>query len=293
LKIVLFGGQGQLGWELQRSLAPLGDLRAVDRDVLDLADREGLARFLKAESPGLIVNASAYTAVDQAEREPDLANQINQQAPALMAEAACALKAGFIHFSTDYVFNGELGRPYVESDEPDPLNAYGNSKLLGERAVLQAGGAGLILRTAWVYSMRTASFVTKVMAWARREAELRIVTDQISNPTWARMLAETTALLAARAGADVYGFFERHAGLYHLAGRGYASRFEWAEKILAADPKRDEHRARLVQPASTSEFPAPARRPFFSALDCTLFEETFALCLPGWERALEMALESG
>jgi dTDP-4-dehydrorhamnose reductase len=291
LKIVLFGNRGQLGWELCRSLAPLGELAAVDRNELDLQDAAALERFLHEQAPQVIVNASAYTAVDRAEEESEIAFSINERAPAVMARAAGKLNAGLIHFSTDYVFDGMLGRPYLESDSPHPLNRYGESKLAGERAIQDAGGACLIFRTAWVYSQRGDSFVTKVLAWGRQNQELRVVEDQISNPTWARMLAETTALVLARAGVDVHGFIKQHAGLYHLAGRGYASRFKWAERILEADPKRDEQVVRSIQPARTDEFPAPARRPLFSALECTHFEKTFGLRLPEWEWSMKLAME--
>ena len=291
MKIVLFGKYGQLGWELCRTLAPLGEVTAIDRDDLDLQNTTALENFLRAEKPQVMVNASAYTAVDRAEQEEGLAFQINERAPGVMAEMACTLRAAMIHFSTDYVFDGRLGRPYVESDAPNPLNVYGRSKLAGEQAVQQAGAAALIFRTAWVYSLRGDSFVTKILEWARTNPELRVVDDQVSNPTWARMLAETTALVLARAGMDVHAYCEARRGLYHLAGSGFASRFEWAKQILEADPNRSRQLVRSIQPARTDEFPAPAVRPLFSALDCSHFEKTFDLRLPPWEQAFLRAME--
>ena len=269
---------------------PLGELCAVDREELDLHNLGALDVFLRDQRPQVIFNASAYTAVDHAESEQELAFQINELAPRLMAETARSLRAAFIHISTDYVFDGELGRPYLESDATHPLNTYGRSKLAGEQAVQKTGGAYFIFRTAWVYSLRGDSFVTKVLAWARKNTELRIVDDQISNPTWARSLAETLAILLERSRDGIYEFVEQNAGLYHLAGRGVASRFEWAQQILASDPKRGEQLIHTLLPASTAEFPTPARRPLLSALDCTFFETKFGISLADWRQSLKLAL---
>lgn len=293
MKILLLGNTGQLGWELERALAPLGELTAIDYPALNLADEAGTRQWLRRIAPQVIVNATAYTAVDKAESEPDksLANAINARGPEILAEEAAALHAALIHYSTDYVFDGEKGSPYVESDAPRPLGVYGHSKLAGEQAIQQVGGAFLILRTAWVYSMRRDSFVTKALQWARQQQTLKLVTDQISNPTWARALAEITALLLARAGANPAPWLAERAGVYHLAGDGYASRCEWGRAILQLYPRRAELTAQEVLPALSSEFPAPARRPLFSALDCTKFTQTFALRLPAWQEALRLAME--
>ena len=292
MKILLFGKNGQVGWELQRTLAPLGEVCAVDREELDLQDLSALEKFTREQRPQVIVNASAYTAVDRAEQEQELAFQINEHAPRVMAEVARSLRAPFIHFSTDYVFDGELGRPYVEDDATNPLSVYGHSKLAGEQAIQQVDGTYLILRTAWVYSLRGDSFLRKVMEWARAHPTLKIVSDQISNPTWARFLAETVSLLIAKSGNDPSPYFQERSGTYHLAGSGYASRFEWAQEILTLDPKREEQIVRELQPALTSEFPTPAKRPLFSALDCTEFERVFGLGLPNWKQGLALAFES-
>ena len=293
MKIVLFGGKlGQLGWELRRTLAPLGEVVAVDRDDLDLRDASALTAFLREQAPQLIVNASAYTAVDRAETERDLAFAINEQAPRVMAESARALGAGLIHYSTDYVFDGTLGRPYVEDDTTNPLSIYGRSKLGGEQAIQAAGCAHLIFRTAWVFSTRGDSFITKTLQWARQKTELRVVDDQVSNPTWARMLAEATSMLLAQGAGDVPAYVGEKSGLYHLAGWGFASRYEWAQQILANDPKRTEQLVQILRPARTDEFPAPAERPLFSALDCSYFERTFGLRLPPWQEALQRCMEN-
>jgi dTDP-4-dehydrorhamnose reductase len=293
MKILLLGNTGQLGWELQRSLATLGELRATDYPELNLANPAGTSRLIREIQPQLIVNATAYTAVDQAENERDLAMAINAQGPALLAEEAHALGAALIHYSTDYVFDGEKGAPYVETDQPAPLGVYGESKLVGERAVQHAGGAYLILRTSWVYSLRRDSFVTKVLKWSRQQPTLKLVSDQIGNPTWSRMLAEVTGQLIAKTGKDLIGWMSERSGLYHLAGWGFASRLEWGKQILTLDRNKEEQVTEQVIPTRTDEFPTPAQRPLFSALNCNLFEDTFGLRLPSWQQALGMAMDSG
>lgn len=236
------------------------------------------------------MNASAYTAVDRAEQEQELAFQVNGRAPELMANLALELKAAFIHVSTDYVFDGMLGRPYVETDRPNPLNIYGKSKLSGEQSVQSIGGAYLIFRTSWVYSMTGNSFVNKILEWARKNPNLRVVDDQVGNPTWARSLAEMIGQLLEKADNSPFDYFEKYAGVYHLAGRGYISRFDMAKEIIRLASIREPGLISSLQPARTSEFPAPAERPLFSALDCTHFESTFGLRLPEWQSALEHAM---
>ena len=291
MKIVLFGKNGQVGWELQRILPSLGQVVALDYDDLDLIDQKALQTRLHDLKPDLIVNASAYTAVDKAETERDLAMKVNGVAPGIMAEAARRSSAMLVHYSTDYVFDGAKGSPYVETDIPNPLNVYGESKLAGEKAVQQAADAYLILRTSWVYSTRMQSgFVKKVLTWARQYETLRIVDDQTGCPTWARMLAETTALLVAKAGDRPVEYFKSNRGIYHLAGKGSASRHKWAQTILAYDPQREEQRVNHLEPASSAEFPTPAVRPAYSVLDCTLFENTFGFYIPDWEESLALAM---
>lgn len=292
MMILLLGKHGQLGWELRRTLPPLGEVQAVDYEDLDLADADAIRRVVRRVRPHLIVNASAYTAVDRAESEPSLAQAINARAPGILAEEAAALACPLIHFSTDYVFDGSLGRDYIESDPPSPLGVYGQSKLEGERLIQSVGGVYLILRTSWVYSLRRDSFVTKVLAWARQQPSLRLVTDQVGSPTWARMLAEVTAQLLAKAGSRPAAWLKERRGLYHLAGSGSASRMEWARAILELDPLREQQVARQLVPALTADFPTPARRPLHSALDCSLFARTFGLRLPPWQAALRLAMEA-
>jgi dTDP-4-dehydrorhamnose reductase len=287
MRILLLGNTGQLGWELQRCLQPLGEVRGLDYPEIDLATPESLREIIRTNRPEVIVNATAYTAVDLAESKSDLAHAINAKASAVLAEETKTLNAALIHYSTDYVFDGTKGGPYVESDTVNPLNVYGSSKLAGEQAIQSVGGMYLILRTAWVYSLRRDSFVTKALQWARQNETLRLVDDQVSNPTWARMLAEVTAQILARGG----DYIRERAGLYHLAGDGFASRLEWARLILELDPKRHEQKVKEIQPAPTSDFPTAAQRPLFSALNCDLFASTFGLHLPAWEAALRLAMQ--
>jgi dTDP-4-dehydrorhamnose reductase len=208
-----------------------------------------------------------------------------------MAEEARELGATLIHYSTDYVFDGTQGSAYTENDRTNPLGVYGQSKLAGEQAIQAIGGIFLILRTSWVYSMRRDSFVSKVLEWSRRQTTMRVVQDQVSNPTWCRMLAEITSQVLGMAGEHSSAWLGERSGLYHLAGWGYASRFEWAQAILANDPKREEQAILELLPALTSEFPTPAQRPLFSALNCNRFFDTFGLKLPAWQDALRLAME--
>ncbi len=290
LRILLIGRSGQLGWELQRCLAPLGEVVTYDYPEIDLAKPASLPEFVRGVHPQVIVNAAAYTNVDKAESEAELARQINSVSPGVLAEEARRLGAAFIHYSTDYVFDGCKGAPYTESDVPHPLNVYGQTKLEGEQAVQAAGGAYLILRTSWVYSLRQGGFVTKVLQWAREQETLRIVDDQISSPTWARMLAEATALIIAQGRDDPVGYLQEKTGLYHLAGSGACSRYEWAQAILELDPKKSEQKVRQLLPAKSSAFPTPAERPLVSVLECGKFEKTFGLLMPRWRGALAMML---
>jgi dTDP-4-dehydrorhamnose reductase len=292
MKMLLLGNLGQLGWELHRSLQQLGDLVALDYPEIDMAFPAGIRAILRELHPDVIVNATAYTNVDKAETEPELALAINGIAPGVLAEEAHKLDAFFLHYSTDYIFDGKKGAPYLETDHPDPLNVYGKTKLAGEEAIRSVGGKYLIFRTAWVYSLRKESFVPKVLGWARKNESLRVVDDQISNPTWARMLAECTVQVLAGGGDNIPDNLEKHIGIYHLAGDGYTSRYEWAKKILLLDPSAHEQVTRELIPVPSNEFPTPAKRPLFSALDCTKFKKTFGIQFPIWELSLEKAMRS-
>jgi len=286
MKILLFGALGQLGTELQGALSPHGEIFPFDIHNLDLENIAEVRETIRSIRPDVIVNASAYTAVDQAESEADKAFKVNGEIPGLFAEEAAKLNSFLIHYSTDYVFDGMKGAPYVEQDRTNPLGVYGKSKLAGENAIQSGAANYLILRTSWVYSRNRNSFVTKVLEWARKQERLNIVSDQVSNPTWARTLADVTAQLLGK-GLD--SLIERR-GLYHVAGDGYASRLDWAKKIVELDPNKQEQKVQEIMPARTSDFPTPAQRPLFSALDCSRFQSPFDIRLPKWEDALQRAM---
>jgi dTDP-4-dehydrorhamnose reductase len=296
MKILLLGKNGQLGWELQRCLPTIGEILSLDYPEIDLSTPVGfdhLRQVIGDFRPSILINATAYTAVDHAESAPGIAYAVNAQAPAVMAEEARRLGAFLLHYSTDYVFDGKKGSPYTEQDIPNPLNVYGKSKLEGEQAIQAVTDLpAMILRTTWVYTTRASSFVTKVLEWSRSQKVLRLVSDQVSGPTWARLLAEASAQVLAMAIAqpDPRAWLDERCGLYHLGGDGYASRLEWGTEILRLDPHNEEQTVTEIQPALTSDFPSPAERPLFSALNCTHFSEVFGLRLPPWQAALSLAM---
>ncbi|MFC2055511.1 dTDP-4-dehydrorhamnose reductase [Chloroflexota bacterium] len=292
MRILLLGKCGQLGWELHRTLQPLGEVIALDYPEIDLTSPDSIRATVQKSQPELIINAAAYTDVERAEREPEIAMAVNGNAPGLLAEQAQALCAGLIHYSTDYVFDGKNCSPYVETDKPNPINVYGRSKLEGERSVSQVNGSYLIFRTSWVYSLRGVSFVTKVLSWAREQETLRIVEDQIGSPTWARMLAEITAQLILKGGDEPLHFIEDKKGIFHLAGSGTASRLDWVRAILQYDPNQENQMTRRVLPVKSKDFPDTAKRPPFSALNCNHFFDIFDLRLPEWKNTLRLALDS-
>ncbi len=288
MKLLLIGKTGQLGWELRRSCMTFGEIVAVDYPEVDLADIKGLRELIRTVKPDILLNPAAYTAVDKAESEFELARLVNGVAPGVMAEEMKKLGGALIHYSTDYVFDGDKGSSYNEQDTPNPINAYGATKLEGEQQVAAAGGTFLTLRTSWVYSLRQGGFVNKVLGWARQQEVMRIVDDQIGSPTWARMLAQASAQVLAQGGKDVLGYLQQHSGLYHLAGAGAASRYEWAKAVIEFDPKKEEQMVKQILPAKSSEFSNPAKRPVYSALECSLFEATFGIYLPEWKVSISL-----
>lgn len=286
---MLTGKNGQVGWELQRALAPLGDVVALDRSQLDLANPDQIREQVREIKPGLIVNAAAYTAVDRAEEEPELAMAINGIAPGILAEEAKRSGAGIIHYSTDYVFDGVKTAPYTEDDTPNPINEYGRSKLAGELAIQAAGAPYLILRTSWVYGMRGKNFLLTILRLAREREELRIVDDQIGAPTWSRMIAGTTARILS-AGTL---FLADINGVYHLTASGSTSWYGFAKAILALDPNPTEQVCKQIRPIPTAAYPTLARRPVYSVLSNDKLKAAFGLVLPDWEQGLKSALEGG
>ena len=292
MKILLLGNTGQLGWELNRTLITLGDLVTLDYPQIDMADTDQIRSIVRKYEPDLIVNTTAYTDVDKAESEPELAMAINGTGPGVLAEEANRLGGALIHYSTDYVFDGTKGEPYTEEDQPNPLNVYGETKLVGEQAVQSVGGAYLIFRTSWVYSLRRPCFVTKVLEWARQHETLRIVDDQISSPTWARSLAEMTTFVLAQGNNNIVDFISTHSGLYHLSAGGFCSRFQWAQAIMAHDLGNEYQMVKQLLPAKSKEFPTPAVRPTQSTLSCKKFENVFKVQPPNWRLVLDLALSS-
>lgn len=288
-KILQIGTNGQVGWELLRTCAPLGEIVALDYPDVDLSDADGLRSLVADVKPNIIINAAAYTNVDKAESEIEKARSINAIGPGVLAEEAKKINAVLVHYSTDYVFDGSKGSAYIETDRTNPLNVYGQTKLEGEQAIAAAGCTNLVLRTSWVYSMRAGGFVTKVLHWARSQEVMRVVDDQISSPTSARFLAEVTAIILAQGRDDVRGYLQEKGGLYHCTGGGACSRYEWAKTILELDPHKEEQVVRNLLPAKSSEFPTPANRPMVSVLNTDKILHLDLIC-PRWDNDLAQAM---
>ncbi len=289
-KILLTGKNGQVGWELQRTLAPLGQVIALDADELDLADAAAIRRKVREIAPHIIVNPAAHTAVDKAESEPDLAMAINGVAPGVFAEEAKKLGAFLIHYSTDYVFDGTKNGAYVEDDAPNPLGVYGKSKLAGEQAIRAAGCNHLILRTSWVYGARGKNFLLTMLRLAKERSELRIVDDQVGAPTWCRSLAEITAQILAQLHAPgvAQEDMARVSGTYHLTSAAGVSWCGFAAEII---------RQAAIQPApklipiSSHEYPTPAVRPMNSILSNEKLLRTFGLQAGSWQDNLRLCMQ--
>jgi dTDP-4-dehydrorhamnose reductase len=285
--ILLAGPTGQVGQELVRVLAPLGPVTALTRREMDLRSPDSIRNAVRGAAPEIIVNAAGYTTVDKAEMEPDLAMQVNGVAPGVMAEEARRADALLVHYSTDYVFDGTHAQPYVEDDAPNPLNVYGRTKLAGERAVAAVGGAHLILRTSWIYGMRTPNFVLTMLKLARERPELAVVTNQIGSPTWARALAEATADILRHAGRA-----RGAAGIYHLSASGHTSRFNFARRILeiAREIPGGAAGAPILRPITATEFPLPAVRPLNVATSKDKVARVFGIRMAPWETLLRAFL---
>ncbi len=286
MKILLLGASGQVGHELRGPLSTFADVVACGHAELDLGDLDAVRALVARVGPDVVVNTVAYNEVDRAEADPAGARRLNAEAVAVLGEEAKARGFGLVTFSTDFVFDGESDRPYRETDEPRPLSAYGASKLEGERALAAIDAPALVFRTAWVWSLRRKSFVSAILKLARERDALKVVDDQIGSPTSARDLAVAVALILFDARRDPRAFFAEHRGVHHLAGSGAASRHDLAVAALELDPRRDEHRARTVEPVPSSAFPTPARRPLRAALDCAQARARFGVELPHWRDAL-------
>jgi dTDP-4-dehydrorhamnose reductase len=290
MKILVTGKSGQVGYELERSLQSLGEIIAVDRSQMDLSDLGQVRDVIRAVKPNLIINAVAYTAVDKAESEPELAMRINAEAPGVMAEEAKKLGAAMIHYSTDYVFDGKKSSPYLEADATCPINVYGATKLAGERAIQNINIPHLILRTSWVYGMRGKNFLLTILRLANEREELGIVSDQYGAPTWCRTIADLTGYVVSQSQIKRWNQEDWHnnSGVYHLTAQGQTTWFEFTKAIL----KNTENLKDLkVKPIKTVDYPLPAKRPEYSVLSSEKFIGRFCT-IPEWESALKLCVVS-
>ncbi|MGA7180195.1 MAG: dTDP-4-dehydrorhamnose reductase [Thiobacillaceae bacterium] len=289
--ILLTGATGQVGWEMRRTLASLGHVVAPGRDVLDMANPDSLSTVIRRIRPDLIVNPAAYTSVDRAESEPELARAINAESVSVLAHESARLGISLIHFSTDYVFDGSKPTAYVETDRPNPLGVYGRSKLEGEQAVQASGAYHLIFRTSWVYGLRGRNFLLTMQRLACEREVLSVVDDQLGAPTWSRAIAEAAAQVLALWLSPGASDEDRHdlSGIYHMTCRDQTSWHGFARAILSQMKDAGGQVAKLTAIKSV-EYPMPARRPANSVLSNDRLSKTFGICLPHWEEALNLCL---
>lgn len=295
-KVLLVGKIGQLGWELQRTLPCLADVHAIDYPELDLRDEAAVRNLVRSVRPDVIVNAAAYTDINGAESQTAVARQLNSVAPGVLATELRKIGGRLmVHYSTDYVFNGNGTRPYLEDDPVDPVNAYGRTKLEGEQAIAASGLPHLIFRTEWLYAARGKNFLLTILRLARKGKPLRIVSDQIGAPTTARMLAETTALaLASVRDRDP----STVSGIYHATAAGQASWYDFAKAILqeccvpdGAAPEWCRRALESIQPMPASEYISPARRPAYSLLSNEKLSRVFGIAMPHWREQLRLCMQ--
>jgi dTDP-4-dehydrorhamnose reductase len=294
MKILLIGKNGQVGWELQRSLAPLGELIALDRSQADLSQPESLRKILADIKPDWIVNAAAYTAVDKAESDEGAANTINAEAVKVLAEEASKLDAWLIHYSTDYVYDGRKSTPYIENDEVNPLSVYGASKLSGEKAIQKSNCNYLIFRTSWVFAAKGNNFAKSMLRLAADRDELNIVADQFGAPTSAELIADVSALCIQQINANKQNFSLNGTGIYHLVASGEASWHSFAQYVIDKAVQSGvslKATSQQVKPISTDEYPLPAQRPRNSRLCTNKITEVFSINLPHWSTYVDRMLE--
>ena len=301
LKLLITGANGQVGWHLQRTLAPMAKVMAIDIDELDLTDLAAVSRTVREFGPDIVVNAAAYTAVDKAESEPELARAINVAAPGQIAAECARSGALMVHYSTDYVYDGSKTEPYEETDPTGPLSVYGETKLAGDRAIMASGCAHIILRTTWVYDIRGKNFLRTILRLAREKEELRIVGDQYGAPNWARGLAEATTIILARSLEEKGASGKWPTGLFHLTSAGKTSWAGFARAILeeyealGGGADTAEYSGALktnrVVDIATQEYPLPARRPQNSLLSTARLQKRFGVTMPDWRAQLRLAMQ--
>ncbi len=290
-RILIVGASGQVGVELQRSFAGFGFVIGVNRKTFDMADAEQTRALVRRERPDIILNAAAYTAVDRAESEPGIAKAINENAPRVLAEEALRTGAMLVHYSTDYVFNGEKRQPWVESDEPGPLSVYGETKLAGENAIKKVGGRYLIFRTSWVYGPHGQNFLLTMLRLARERERLSIVDDQIGAPTTSIELANATRTIVEGVVSGAFGEPARWAGLYHMTCAGEVSWFGFAKAIFERAAAQLVVRMPELLPISTEAYPTPAKRPRYSVLSNQKLANRFGVRLATWQDALDAVFQ--
>lgn len=293
--ILLFGKDGQLGWELQRSLSPLGKVHAVGRHEVDLSDTDTIRNIIMRVKPNIIVNAAAYTAVDKAEEDQDNCFAINTDAVAVMAEEAQKMDALIVHYSTDYVFDGSKNDPYVETDPVHPLSIYGKSKYQGERSIEQSGANYLIFRTTWMYATKGNNFAKTIIKLAGQREELQIVNDQFGAPTSAELVADVTALALYKIQNDP-AVKQQYNGIYHLSATGNTSWYEYARYVLELSRKAGipiKVQPQNLQGVPAANYPAPAKRPRNSHLNTDKLTSTFGVILPDWKYHIQRLIEEG
>lgn len=281
--ILIIGNKGQVGWELQRTLAPIGNVIGHDRETLDISSPQSIQEVIRQVKPSIIVNAAAYTAVDKAETDQSICSAINTTGPMLLAEQAKKQQALLIHYSTDYVFDGSSTNPYKEIDSPNPQNFYAKSKLEGDLAIAASGCKHIILRTSWVYGSRGHNFLLTMLKLGQQRDTLKIVDDQIGAPTWSRMIAESTAQIVTN--------YEDQNGIYNLTSEGKTSWFGFAKAIFDLQASKTSCKVPNLINIPSSEYPTPAKRPQNSLLCHEKLLKTFGIRLPNWKAALEMCFE--
>jgi dTDP-4-dehydrorhamnose reductase len=291
-RIVVIGRIGQVGWELRHKLACLGQVTAFDYPEIDFRNPDSLLAALRSVEPAVIVNAAAYTAVDKAEEQPDVAMAINGTGPGVIAEEAKRLGSILVHYSTDYVFDGTKQGEYVETDTPNPQNVYGKTKLAGDEAIQASGCEHLILRTSWVYGARGNNFLLTMLKLAAERAELRIVDDQTGAPTTSECIAQGTANILSQVMGPSGAVLDGRSGVYNLTNTGATTWFGFAKALLTRSAASMGTALPTLIPIPTREFPRPAARPTNSRLSCVRIEETFGVCMPEWEDALALVLET-